>query len=30
MDVARDLPKRDPIQLLDRLGFQSVKDKFPF
>ena len=30
MDVARDLPKRGPAQLLGRLAFQSVKDKFLF
>jgi len=30
MDITRDLPKRGPAQLLGRLGFQSVKDKFPF
>ena len=30
MDIARDLPKRGPAQLLGRLAFQSVKDKFLF
>ncbi|WP_226483228.1 amidohydrolase family protein [Natrinema amylolyticum] len=30
MDVARDLPKRGPAQLLGRLAFQSVRDRFPF
>jgi len=30
MDVARDLPKRGPAQLLGRLAFQSIKDKYPF
>jgi 5-methylthioadenosine/S-adenosylhomocysteine deaminase len=29
-DVARDLPKRGPAQLLGRLAFQSVRDRFPF
>nr|WP_245748683.1 MULTISPECIES: amidohydrolase family protein [Halolamina] len=28
-DLARDLPKRGPSQLLGRLAFQSVKDGFP-
>ncbi|WP_115864416.1 amidohydrolase family protein [Halorussus litoreus] len=30
IDVARDLPKRGPAQLLGRLAFQSVKDKYLF
>ncbi|WP_435186659.1 amidohydrolase family protein [Halobellus sp. EA9] len=30
MAVARDLPKRGPAQLLGRLAFQSVRDRFPF
>ncbi len=30
IDVARDLPKRGPAQLLGRLAFQSVEDKYPF
>jgi len=30
IDVARDLPKRGPAQLLGRLAFQSIKDKYPF
>lgn len=30
LEIARDLPKRGPAQLLGRLAFQSVKDKFPF
>ena len=30
MDVVRDLPKRGPSQLLGRLAFQSVKDKYLF
>jgi 5-methylthioadenosine/S-adenosylhomocysteine deaminase len=30
MDVARDLPKRGPVQLLGRLAVQSAKDKFSF
>ncbi|WP_135823661.1 amidohydrolase family protein [Halorussus ruber] len=30
VDVARDLPKRGPAQLLGRLAFQSLKDKYPF
>lgn len=28
MEVVRDLPKRGPAQLLGRLAFQSIKDKF--
>jgi cytosine/adenosine deaminase-related metal-dependent hydrolase len=30
MDIARDLPKRGPAQLLGRLAFQSARDRFPF
>ena len=30
MDVARDLPKRGPVQLFGRLAVQSAKDKFSF
>ncbi|MGQ3330170.1 amidohydrolase family protein [Halorubrum sp. FL23] len=30
VDVARDLPKRGPAQLLGRLAFQSIEDKYPF
>jgi cytosine/adenosine deaminase-related metal-dependent hydrolase len=30
LDVARDLPKRGPAQLLGRLAFQSARDKFSF
>lgn len=30
LEIARDLPKHGPAQLLGRLAFQSVKDKFPF
>ena len=30
VEIARDLPKRGPAQLLGRLAFQSAKDRFPF
>jgi 5-methylthioadenosine/S-adenosylhomocysteine deaminase len=30
LNVAHDLPKRGPSQLLGRLAFQSAKDQFPF
>ncbi|MDS0474659.1 amidohydrolase family protein [Natrinema sp. 1APR25-10V2] len=30
IDIARDLPKRGPAQLLGRLALQSARDKFPF
>jgi 5-methylthioadenosine/S-adenosylhomocysteine deaminase len=30
MDIARDLPKRGPAQLLGRLAFQSARDRLPF
>jgi 5-methylthioadenosine/S-adenosylhomocysteine deaminase len=30
LEIARDLPKRGPVQLLGRLAFQSVRDRFPF
>ena len=29
MNVARDLPKRGPSQLLGRLAFQSLRDRLP-
>ncbi|NIC00977.1 amidohydrolase family protein [Halobacterium sp. R2-5] len=29
LDVARDVPKRGPAQLLGRLVFQSIKDRLP-
>lgn len=30
LNVARDVPKRGPAQLLGRLAFQSIRDRFPF
>ncbi|QLH77993.1 amidohydrolase family protein [Halosimplex rubrum] len=30
IDIARDLPKRGPAQLLGRLAFQSARDRFSF
>ena len=30
LDVARDLPKRGPAQLLGRLAFQSIRDGVSF
>ncbi|MDS0473489.1 amidohydrolase family protein [Natrinema sp. 1APR25-10V2] len=30
VEIAHDLPKRGPAQLLGRLAFQSVRDRFPF
>ncbi|GAA0679042.1 amidohydrolase family protein [Natronoarchaeum mannanilyticum] len=30
VNIARDVPKRGPAQLLGRLAFQSARDRFPF
>jgi cytosine/adenosine deaminase-related metal-dependent hydrolase len=30
LDVTRDVPKRGPAQLLGRLAFQSIRDRFSF